>query len=67
MLYEFTVFKEMRNKRKKVFSSQVTAANPVNALERACIRLAPDRIIEIRQVDDITKPKVTRIERDGVV
>lgn len=67
MLYEFTVFKEMGNKRKKIFGVEIAARNPINALERACIRFGPGRIIEMRQVDDIIRPKVTRIERNGII
>lgn len=41
--------------------------NPVNALEKACIRFDRDRVVEIRQVERIERPKVSRIERDGVI
>lgn len=70
MLYEFTVYLERGNSKKKIFGSQINASNPINALERACIRFAPDRVVEIRLISDhgfTGRPHVAKIERNGVI
>jgi len=67
MLFIITVWRELGNKRKKIYSNEVTARDPVQALEKSCVRFSRDRIVEIRMVDQvIERPPVKRISRDAL-
>jgi len=67
MLFLITVWRELGNKRQKIYSNEVTAKNPVQALEKAYIRFMSDRIVEIRMVEPIIeRPPIKRISRDAL-
>jgi hypothetical protein len=66
MLYEIKVFRLLGNKKENVYSIEIQARDPVNAVEKACIRLGPERMAEIRELN-INKPKVNRIARNGII
>ncbi len=67
MIYEITVFKLMGNKRQRIFSKGFGARDATQALEKACVTLKPERIIEIRMIENpIDYPRVSRPGRDGV-
>lgn len=67
MLFLVTVWREMGNKRQRVFSNEVSARDPIQALEKSCVRFSGDRIVEIRVLHPVTtRPSVTRVSRNGV-
>lgn len=65
MLYEITVFRIDGKKKTRINSMEVWANDPVNAVEKACLRLGPERMAEIKEIHPL--PSVNRIERDGVI
>jgi hypothetical protein len=69
MLYEIKVFRFMGNKRKVIHSMEVSARDPVMAIEKACIRLGPERMAEIREIPDPIHryPIINKVQRDGVI
>ncbi len=68
MLFEIVVYKLNGNKRVKVRVTEISARDGATALERACIRFAPDREVVIRQIDRIIeRPPISRIERNGII
>ena len=66
MLYKITVFKFFGNKKRKVYSTEISAKDILVAVEKAFIRLGPDRVAEIQEIHS-EYPAVNRIARDGVV
>lgn len=68
MLYEIKVFKFMGNKRKIIHSIEISARNPVMAVEKACLYLGPERMAEIRELPNPVNqyPSVNKIQRDGL-
>ena len=72
MLYKITVFKEMGNKRKWLYTKEISARDGIAALERACVTFTPDRIVEIRQIDGVDqetrfeRPAIKRVQRDAI-
>jgi hypothetical protein len=72
MLYAITVFKEMGSKRKRIYSVEIQARDHVHAFEQAAVRLTPDRILEIRMIENpgieiLSKwPPIRKPARDGI-
>jgi hypothetical protein len=66
MIYRIRIFQILRKKKFQICSLEVQADNPKEAIERSCIGMAPDRIIEIELIKSIERPAVNRICRDGV-
>ncbi len=67
MLFEIVVYKLNGNKKIKLRVTEITARDGATALERACIRFAPNREVVIRQIDRlIERPPISRVARDGV-
>jgi len=52
MLFDITVYRVAGNKRTRLHATQISARDPVVALERSYVRLTPDREIVIRQVKE---------------
>jgi hypothetical protein len=69
MLYEIKVYHVRGNKRHRLYATEIQASNPVIAIERACIRLGPSRLCEIREIPnhDREYPQVNKIQRNGVI
>lgn len=69
MLYEIKVYQIRGSKRNRLYATEIQAGNPTLALERACIRLGPSRLCEIRELPnpDREYPQVNKIQRDGVI
>jgi hypothetical protein len=65
-MFDITVYEELDNKRKRIRSTEIHAKDDIQALEKACIRLRPGRIIEIRETTRFDRPPVTRVSRDGI-
>jgi hypothetical protein len=66
MLYEIKVFRLLGNKKENVYSIEIQARDPVNAVEKACIRLGPERMAEIRELG-INKHMINKISRKDFV
>jgi len=66
MLYKISVFKMYRNMKKWIYSKELEAVSPVQALEKACVRSLMGRMIEIKPIKPFERPQVTRIGRDGL-
>lgn len=66
MLYEITVLEFVKGKKKRIFSMEVWAKDLVEAVEKACIFLGPDRVVDIKELH-FERPKVNRVARDGVI
>ena len=66
MVFEIIIFKLMENHKRRVYTSEINARDGVEALQKACIKFTPDRIVEIRQIEhSITRPPINRTERNG--
>ncbi len=51
-----------------IYTKDVKAESSLQAFEKACIRLSPDRIMEMQQVEaTFERPPVARIEREGLI
>jgi len=66
MLYKISVFKFSGNKKRKVYSTEISAKDILGAVEKAYVRLGPDRIAEIQEIHP-EYPAVNRIARNGVI
>jgi len=62
MVYEIRMFKMLGNKRHMVTSVLIDARDGVQALERSCVHLGRNRVIEIREAEERFErpPMVTR-------
>jgi hypothetical protein len=65
MLYKITVFKIGDGKKKWIHSVELNALNPMQAVEKACVKMGPDRLMEISEVHHFARPTINRIHRDG--
>lgn len=68
MLYEIKVFKFFGNKRKVISTIEVWGPTLSLAIRKACPKLGPERMAEIREIPDpIQRPTISKIQRDGVI